>query len=216
MIHDLIAKNDRKNNVLVLIEFRNNYSNLIRCAYKIAEAYQSNFYVVFFEFGGITHEYIDELEFMFKGINLMCTRYSAAASLFRSYKDNKQFYDHFNNLVKELTITNVIMAGEVETRMNEILHGSTLNWLLKEFPDVDFHYISALKKEPWDYDIGIRAYLDKTNDELTFKYDKFRLEGIFFKEKATDFNSGIFKYYENYEEKEYIIFNGFKLRDPLI
>lgn len=206
--------NEKKdlNNVLVVLEWSSDHSQLIQRAQKIAQAFDSYFYVVFFEFEGIGREYQDELIFMIKGVILNCEKYGASASYFKIYKNDKEFYKHFDELLKELSISQIIMAGEVESRMNEIFFGSTKNRLAKNYPDHDFYYISPVNKQ-WDYSIGIKAYLNPTDDKLTFSSEKYSvstIEGIFFKKMDTDFDNGIFRFYDNDVEKEYIIVDAYR------
>jgi K+-sensing histidine kinase KdpD len=103
-------------------------------------------------------------------------------------------------VARQKGITQIVIGQTVQSRWEQISKGSIVNSLLREIPFIDLHIVSVARhiKDPdSNYNKGIRAYLEREGEDyrLVFNCTKNAVyEGIFFKERCTDFNNGIFKF----------------------
>ena len=119
-------------------------------------------------------------------------------------------------------ITQIIIGQTAQSRWEEITKGSFMNVLLREISFVDFHVVSvdrSVKDEDDMYEKGVRAYLVKENDDYRVKFTLTKdveYEGIFFKEIGTDFNNGIFKFFNGNKMCQIHIADDLVLKPDLV
>lgn len=193
-------KPDMEESILVCAYYGPNGERLIRRGYKLASMLQCPFYILTVEplpLEELDAEKIDYIE-----------RWKQLAREFKAkeyiIKDNEKrpVTKVIGEVAREKHITQIILGQTAQSRWREITKGSIINVLLREIPFIDLHIVSVARNIEGEgyFEKGVRAYLVKEGKgyRLVFDHNKDVLyEGIFFKEKGTDFDNGIFKFINN-------------------
>ncbi|KAB2335134.1 hypothetical protein [Bacillus mesophilum] len=217
-----------RENTLIVLELETYNLDVIRRGVKLATLINGLCYIIFYA------KKIDEFNLNLSYALIEAKKASellkADEFIFKFYKYDKEFIGDLKKHIESLEITQLVLARDIESRLNEIFYGSYSNFLLKKIPNTDLHFVSSSSnselKISWGYDSGISGILYKNNDNqniLSFsRVDKNTIPGIFFKCKSTDFNNGIFIHFKSEELIYYDVTDNlatksqFQLQDYLL
>ncbi|CAG9622257.1 hypothetical protein [Sutcliffiella rhizosphaerae] len=186
----------KKENILILVELENYSFEVIKRGVDLANLMNGSSYITFFaskadEFNINLYLALSELE---KAANL----YKVEGFCVEYYHHEKGVIEKIKKQIKEFSITQLLLARDIESRFDEIVYGSYSNLLLKKIPNTDLHFVSADTSESFDvnYETGIAGFLKKDikgRNIVHFSSTEIgSTKGIFFKLGFTDFNNGLF------------------------
>lgn len=177
----------------------------------VAKGYECDLNVVFFITKDDKLNNLHELEFVLAQVKKVSTFYGVKELIIQNINSERDFLENFDRIKVKLGITQVVLALVAEHRFVEIVHGSLINYFLKKYSDMELHLISpdlAFPSYLDNYVKGRKAYLMEEQGELILYYGqkKGSFNGIFFKELATDFDTGILINYLNNNDLEFTVF----------
>lgn len=195
------SKPEMEESILVCVYYGPNGERLIRRGYQIASMFHCPLYLLTVEplpleeLDAEKADYIERWKELARELNV------------KEYiiKDNEKrpVSKVIGEVAREKHITQIILGQTAQSRWREITKGSIINVLLRELPFIDLHIVSIarnLEDKEGYFEKGVRAYLVKEGEGYRLVFDHTKdvvYEGIFFKEKGTDFNNGIFKFINN-------------------
>lgn len=186
----------REENILVLVDLESDGELSILRGEKISKAYNGSLYVSFFITDEDRLNNKDEIEFYTAMLKKISSFYGVKELILKEISNETDYFKVLESIKKELNITHLVMAHEAEDRLSEIIHGSLINFLLKYHPELELHLIPPKYAFPDfvnDYENGVRAFINNDPDNPKFsRSKKYAMSGIYFRESATDFETGIF------------------------
>lgn len=180
----------------------------------MAKTLKSDFEVLLIDFDTDIYDE-PELELIFAESKNLSKDFGASDFKIKEFRDYKMAFTFLEEFTRNMEFTQLVLAHVAESRWGEMIQGSYANFLMKRMPFLEFHFISqdfAFPYEDWPYNKGVYAFLEPTGENDVFylteqKSDKTVEVGVFFKESATDFNTGIFL---SFTEEKY--FNSYHVR----
>ncbi|WP_052131419.1 hypothetical protein [Planococcus sp. CAU13] len=211
-MENILVSQKHEENILILLESDSYSPSTIQRGAMLAKAFKCPFHVYFAISSDEEINNADEVDFVLAESKKMSIYFGADSFSLCPYNSEKGFQEAFETVKDKLQITQLVLTGTTESRWQEIFHGSTVNYLLKKFPEIELHIISqslAFSYEDWNYERGKKASLKETDGgySLTYYVDK-GVKGLFFKEKATDFETGIFLSANENELKVFDVYDG--------
>ncbi|WP_152602406.1 hypothetical protein [Planococcus sp. CAU13] len=198
--------------ILIFLDADSYSPSTIQRGAKLADAFGCPFHVSYGISSLEQEDNADEVNFMLTESKKMSIYFGAESFSMCTYDSNRGFEAAFEEVKTKLQITQLVLTGTIESRWQEIFHGSTVNYFLKKYPDMELHIVSqrlAFPYEEWNYERGKKSSLQKTQDGYSLTYHaKEGIEGLFFKEKTTDFETGIFLSATENEIKVFDIYDG--------
>ena len=188
-----------REHVLILIDFDTYSIDLIKKGVKLAKQMNSKYSVLLIANKGNKLELDLDFYYVLSECKKACNTYEVEDLFVRFFQTDNDFVHELTKICMILDISQIVLAKDVMSRWEEIIHGSKSNFLLRTVPSVDLHFVTVEKTEleNTEYDTAVHGYLFKTSHKeyaLTFSEGNKQssIEGIFFKQLATDFNTGIF------------------------
>ncbi|MEK5105772.1 hypothetical protein MHI57_03305 [Cytobacillus sp. FSL K6-0129] len=181
----------RNEKVLVVLDMDSYSPTTIQRGYKLAKTFQGTLHVLFLKKDSNS----TELNFVLAESKKLSLYFQADSYEIKLYRNEEDYYKIFIDIKDKLNITQLVITHTGENRLEEIVHGSFINFLIKNQPDLEIHIVPqnlAFPYKDWDYHIGRKAYINIENNELSFDYSKNNIDGIYFKDKSTDFETGLF------------------------
>ncbi|AXF55820.1 hypothetical protein [Salicibibacter kimchii] len=207
-----------KEKILVLLDFDLYSPNTILRGAQLAKAFNSTFEVLFMvESDGDGFDQ-PEKELMIAESKKLSKDLGASEFRIKEIRNVTMFFNFLEDFTRKMGFTQLVLAHVAESRWEEMIHGSLANYLMKSMSFIELHFISqdnAFPYEKWPYNKGIYAFLEPIgeNDKYYLTEQKTKntvVEGVFFKESATDFDYGVFLSFT--EDK---LFNSYKVRDSV-
>ncbi|WP_033541245.1 hypothetical protein [Planococcus sp. CAU13] len=206
----------RNEAVLVYLDIDSYNACAIQRGARLAEALGCAFHVWFSKPTYKDKKQKEQLGFVLSESKKLSMYFEAASFLVSTYYSEKDFRYVFKSIKAELKITQLVFIENIESRWEELSHGSTVNHLMKSHSDLELHAVSdelIFSYEQWDFEKGRTAFIEKNKDNYALSFQETKgIEGIFFKEKAAPLKSGIFiSPYED-EVTVYIVHDGIIIR----
>lgn len=185
-------------NILVCVYYGPNGERLIRRGCRLAKMLKCPLYILTVdplpieEFDAEKNDYITRWKQLAKEHN--------AKEYIIKDNERRPVAKVIAEIVRQKNITQIVIGQTAKSRWQEITKGSIINVILREIPFIDLHIVSVprrLEDNKGSFERGVRAYLvqDGEGYRLNFNYSKDVIhKGIFFKEKGTDFNNGVFRF----------------------
>lgn len=214
----LLNSSKEEEKILVLLDFDLYSPNTILRGAQLAKALKSEFEVLFLlEFDADIFDQ-PELELMFAESRKLSKDLGANEFRVKEFKNYKLAFQFLKEFTRKMEFTQLVLNHEAESRWDEMIQGSYVNFLMKRMPFLEIHFVSqdfAFPYENWAYNKGVYAFLEPTreNDEYYLtetKSKKAAESGVFFKRSATDFDNGVFL---SFTESKY--FNAYKVYDGI-
>ncbi len=196
--------NSMNESILVCVYYGPNGERLIRRGGILANLLECPFYILTVDPLPLEEIDAERTEYIMRWKQL-AKEYNATEYIIKD-NEKRPVAKVISEVAHEKNITQIIIGQTAQSRWREITKGSIINILLREIPFVDIHIISVPRYLEEDkegfFEKGVRAYLVKDVEgyRLSFNHTNDVIhEGIFFKEKGTDFNNGVFRFMNNHE-----------------
>ncbi|WP_240675749.1 universal stress protein [Ammoniphilus sp. CFH 90114] len=193
-----------KEAILVCVSYGRNAERLIRRGWRMAQSFQAPLYILTVDTVSY-EEYQTEKQENLTVWKELAKHYQA--EFFVEKKGSRTVADIIVEISRRKHVTQIVLGQTAQSRWEQITKGSIVNEILKKIDFIDLHIVSVQRElHQWEdqYEKGVRAYLQKVEDGYLLAFErteKTDVEGIFFKDLHTDFESGLFKYIENYQTK---------------
>lgn len=201
--------------MLIVLDLESYSKETIERGVKISKGFELDIKIVFLipEDTNIINR--AELEFALAETRKVCNNNDIKEFDKISFADERDFLKQIQKIKNEYNIKHIVFAHVVEERFFEIFHGSFINYILKRNPDLELHLVAPSRvfhEILKDYQDGQITYINNAENDPEFSYtstDSNALRGIFFQEKATQFDTGIFVDFISDESK----MNAYKIVD---
>lgn len=188
---------NKKENTLIILELESYSLEIIKRGVHLSNLLNGFCYIIFYA------KKIDKLN-----INLIyalleskkaCGFLKVNEFSVKYYSHEKEIIEDVKGRIKSLVITQIILARDIESRLDEIIYDAYSNLLLKNIPKSDFHFVSSTTDVTtinWGFNSGIAGFLYKNfmGQNIVYFSRIYRdtVEGIFLKAGSTNLNNGLF------------------------
>ncbi len=183
-------------NVLVILNQKSYNNSTIERGVKIAEAYKSKLNVLFVM--DANAEYNNTLKLALAETQVLSILNQVETYNIEEYDDVSDFYRIVNSFIDEQENEHVVFANLSDDEQNKVLGQAFVDELMRSKPDIELHVVSYKKEFPRkinEYEPASHAYLVESVEGLSLSHEKTDnvfVEGHFFQDRATDFDTGVF------------------------
>lgn len=197
-------------NVLLVIDVDSYSMHVINKSYRYAESLNGKLYVLFLK--SPTDKREDEMWFIRDELNKLISRYKIEDFGTETLHDLNVYINTLQEkYIKPYNVSAIIRVNHRESWISDIFRGPLSNFLASYFSHVDALLIGDEHIHPFDkgdYAAGKRMYVSKNDGNLLRHMNNGQgdISGLYFKEKATDFDHGIFMKELSEGETQYQIY----------
>lgn len=202
------------NKILVMVDTESFTPNLFKRAAQLSKGMEAPFEVIFFQVNEEENSNKAELEYTISEIHKLSKQFEANQIHIKKCENDREIFRVLKAFINKHAFTQLVTTHIGDSRWEEIIYGSFENFLISKMPYLDLHFLSSqqLKDHNESFEQGRYAYLHKMESNnfysLTFERKlEDDIKGVFFKEVATDFDSGIFMSLTD-ELKQYKVTDG--------
>ncbi|RKD73388.1 universal stress protein family protein [Sinobaca qinghaiensis] len=188
--------------ILVCVFFPPDAERLIRRGWTIAKSFDAPLHVITVENSREDEDYLENQQ-NHEEWKRLSDEYNADFII--EPANGRKVAEVIVDVAKEREITQIVIGKSARSKWQELTKGAIATEILKRIDFVDVHIVSVQRELPpsfGDYQKGVRAFLTKENETYTLHLGNCPegcIEGIFFKDMHTDFESGLFKTFHGKE-----------------
>lgn len=195
--------------ILVLLDLESYSPYTVLRGADIASLFKASLSILFLVTNEALENNSSELDLALAEVEKLTTPYGVDQFETKVYNKGS----HLKDLLNGSNYTQIVLSHFGENRFEEIFHGTFTNRLLKNFPEIELHFVStknAFPYDSWEYEKEKNMHVVKRGEKLSLAFhDENSLgKGVYFKDNFTDFENGIFIYTSDNSFRTMTVKNG--------